>query len=253
MGKNENIYMFSPYIGLPRLICSQPNWVIPEYSSFNQRRVNDLNAFPMLTEYCAIDSFTISKHSPNIWDCARGLSVTCEKWWKFPLVTSAHNALGLIWSQPLNQPITKGWCQPIGGHFSYATDNPTATKLGLCSSLTLPVGLVILGNRVSAATLWAIWDFTETSFNLNPCGTEFILGTCKYLDIFYHVSLLGLVRYLQFCLMDDDHPYMGHSQYRGCWWLGDRRSCGISSYGTVFLCLENIVFSTRQIENHHSR
>ena len=35
----------------------------------------------------------------------------------------------------LDQPVTKGWCQAIGGHVSYPTDSPTATWLGLCSSL----------------------------------------------------------------------------------------------------------------------
>ena len=35
-----------------------------------------------------------------------------------------------------DQPITKGWCQPIGGDVSYPTDSPTATRLGLCNSLS---------------------------------------------------------------------------------------------------------------------
>ena len=72
--------------------------------------------------------------------------------------------------------------------------------------------------------------------------------TCKYLYILYHVSLLRLVRYLKFCFMDEDHPFMRHSQYRGCWWLGNRRSQVISSYGTDLVCLEYLVFSIRQIE-----
>ena len=43
------------------------------------------------------------------------------------------------WVNPnlyLEQPITKGWCQPIRSHASYHTDSPTATRMGLCSSLT---------------------------------------------------------------------------------------------------------------------
>ena len=35
----------------------------------------------------------------------------------------------------LDQPITKGWCQPIGGHGSYPTDSPIATRQGLYISL----------------------------------------------------------------------------------------------------------------------
>ena len=38
-------------------------------------------------------------------------------------------------SQYLDQPIAKGWCQPIRGRVSRPTDSPTATRLGLCSSL----------------------------------------------------------------------------------------------------------------------
>ena len=34
----------------------------------------------------------------------------------------------------LDQPITKGWCQPIRGHVPYLTDSPNVTRLGLCSS-----------------------------------------------------------------------------------------------------------------------
>ena len=36
----------------------------------------------------------------------------------------------------LNQPVTKAWCQPIGGHISYTTDSPIAIRLGLFSSLS---------------------------------------------------------------------------------------------------------------------
>ena len=34
-----------------------------------------------------------------------------------------------------NQPFTIRWWQPIGGRVSYTTDSPTATSLGLGSSL----------------------------------------------------------------------------------------------------------------------
>ena len=38
----------------------------------------------------------------------------------------------------LDQPITKGWCQPLVGHVPYPIDSHIATRLGLCSSLTFP-------------------------------------------------------------------------------------------------------------------
>ena len=37
----------------------------------------------------------------------------------------------------INQPITKGRCQSIGGHVSYPTHSPYAIRLGLRSSLSL--------------------------------------------------------------------------------------------------------------------
>ena len=40
----------------------------------------------------------------------------------------------------LDQPITKTWCQPIGGHVSNPTDCLIATRLGLCSSLEAQLG-----------------------------------------------------------------------------------------------------------------
>ena len=59
-----------------------------------------------------------------------------EKTWKFPPVISAHIELRLRQSQPImSQQITKERCQPIGGHVSYPTDCPNATRLALCSSL----------------------------------------------------------------------------------------------------------------------
>ena len=45
-----------------------------------------------------------------------GLSVGSEKLWEFSLVTWAHNAKapGNHQSMFIDQPITKGWCRPIG-------------------------------------------------------------------------------------------------------------------------------------------
>ena len=39
--------------------------------------------------------------------------------------------------RPTNHTKPLRWCQPIGGHVSYPTDSPTATRLGLCSSLQI--------------------------------------------------------------------------------------------------------------------
>ena len=63
-----------------------------------------------------------------------------KKRWEFPLVTWEHNALGNP-NLYLDQPITKAWCQPVGGRVSYPTDSPIATRLGLYSSL-IRVGFI---------------------------------------------------------------------------------------------------------------
>ena len=44
----------------------------------------------------------------------------------------------------LDQPIIKGWCQPIGSYVSYHTDSPITTRLGLCS-------------RLRYSGLWTYW------------------------------------------------------------------------------------------------
>ena len=36
----------------------------------------------------------------------------------------------------------------------------------------------------------------------------------------------------------DNNIHMTHTQYQGCWWLGDARSRGISSHGINIVCLE---------------
>ena len=68
------------------------------------------------------------------------------------------------WGNPnlyLGQSVTKGWCQPIGGHVSYPTDSPTTTRQWLCSSLKLTQILIYfwwLGAFLSwwpPSTMWA--------------------------------------------------------------------------------------------------
>ena len=59
------------------------------------------------------------------------------------------------WGNPnlyLDQPITRGWCQPIGIHVSHSTDSPTATRLGLCSRLHIQ--LVVNSFWLTSSILW---------------------------------------------------------------------------------------------------
>ena len=91
---------------------------------------------------CLLDSFTVplhsanDRHSPAVRTVQRDCHWGLTKRWEFPLVTCDHIAMGTRQSQSIfRPPITKGWCQPIWGHVSYPTDNPIATRLGLCSSL----------------------------------------------------------------------------------------------------------------------
>ena len=48
-----------------------------------------------------------------------------------PKCTATHDNPNIYF----DQPIIKGWCQPVEGHVSNPTDSPPATRLGLCSSL----------------------------------------------------------------------------------------------------------------------
>ena len=91
---------------------------------------------------CLLDSFTVplhsanDRHSPAVRTVQRDCHWGLTKRWEFPPVTWDHIAMGTRQSQSIfRPPITKGWCQPIWGHVCYPTDNPTATRLGLCSSL----------------------------------------------------------------------------------------------------------------------
>ena len=90
-----------------------------------------------------VDSFTVSLHSLNgrqiayIYGWARGLSVAFENSENFhqshePTIHCDWGNLNLY----LDWQNTKGWCQPTISHVSYPTDSPTATRLGLCSSLS---------------------------------------------------------------------------------------------------------------------
>ena len=103
-----------------------------------------------------IDSFTVSlsrtnsRHLPLLV-LDKGTVSGLEKWWKFCPVMWAQNALQLR-LLTIYQPITKHWCQWIGGHVTYPTDSFTYTCLWLFSSLvwwrkisiSSPCGLTII-------------------------------------------------------------------------------------------------------------
>ena len=86
-----------------------------------------------------VDSFTVPLHSPSSRQrSAKGLSLGSEKQLEFPLVMSAHNAMG-HWSIPIylqtNQSQKGDASQLEAMSVSYPTDSPIATRQGLCSSL----------------------------------------------------------------------------------------------------------------------
>ena len=69
---------------------------------------------------------------------------TIRSLWKMVEIPTGHlTCLSpqciMTWGNPnlyLDQPITKGWCQPYGHHVSYPMDSPPATQLGLYISLS---------------------------------------------------------------------------------------------------------------------
>ena len=72
---------------------------------------------------------------------ARGLSVASEKNggnFHQPCEATIHCSRGNL-NQNLDEPIMKGWCQPIEGHGLYPPDRPNAIRLGLCNSLVFSV------------------------------------------------------------------------------------------------------------------
>ena len=81
---------------------------------------------------CDLDPepFTVSLHSPNCqWPLWKGGN---SHWSCDPTIVLTRGNPNLY----LDQPITKGWCQPIGNHVRYHFDSPNATRLRLCCSLT---------------------------------------------------------------------------------------------------------------------
>ena len=89
-----------------------------------------------------LDSLTVSLHSLNGRHLPAVKAVQGDCQWEN--VGNSHRSheptIHCDWGNPnlyLDQPITIGWCQPVGGHVSYLTDSPDATRLGLCSSLVV--------------------------------------------------------------------------------------------------------------------
>ena len=91
-----------------------------------------------------VDSFTL-QCLQYCHGCARGhVSVASEKWWKFSLVTWAHNALWLRQSQPMFRPANHKRVIPANQRLSRTTltltDSRTASRPRLCSSLCVRLG-----------------------------------------------------------------------------------------------------------------
>ena len=90
----------------------------------------------------ALDSFTVSLHSPNGMHlpAARAVQEDCQ--WPMNHGGTSHRS-----HEPtihydrgcpklyFNQPITKECCQPIEANVSHPTDSPPATRLAPCNSL----------------------------------------------------------------------------------------------------------------------
>ena len=86
-----------------------------------------------------VDSFIVSLHSAN----SKHLPVVmaacagdCQ--WPLENVGNSHQSRGpefiatdAFLNLYLDQPITKRWCQPVGGHAPFHTESPNATRLGL--------------------------------------------------------------------------------------------------------------------------
>ena len=74
---------------------------------------------------------------------------------------------------------------------------------------------------------------------INHGHAEFILkNKSKFIFILYHFIMLVLLWEFKFVLMKDNDSLVLHNQYHVCWWMGNARSQGISSYGIYLHFLE---------------
>ena len=88
----------------------------------------------------------------------------------------------------LDQPITKAWYQPIGGHVSYPTDSRIATRLGLCISLCWP----------DSSSPWSVMSWYVVSALVITSYAE-ALKLTKH-RISYLLPLILMVIYLCVCV-----------------------------------------------------
>ena len=110
----------------------------------SQRRLSSAGCMHrMITVH--VDFFKVPLHSPNgrHFPAVRAVQITkgtvtgVSKTVGIPtghVTPLCNGALGFP-KLYLDQTITKGQCQPIGGHVLYPIDSPITTRLGLCSCL----------------------------------------------------------------------------------------------------------------------
>ena len=96
----------------------------------------------LLKWWLVVDYSTVPLHSLNGRQFPAIKTVQGDCQWPLKTVENSHQSHELIihcdWDNPnlwFHQPITKEWCRSTWVYVSYPIDNPTATRLGLCSSL----------------------------------------------------------------------------------------------------------------------
>ena len=132
------------------------------------------------TIYHPLDVFTVPLHSPNSrhlpavrvvqWDWQRGLkNLENSHWSGEPIMQRSTRQF-----QSIDQPIINGWCQSIGSHVSYPTVSSIATRLGLCSSLT-----------IGMAVVFSILNQTK-----NGCRFPYKMFIFSNANFFFQISLI---------------------------------------------------------------
>ena len=121
------------------------DFIIPKINSpwqgFTHICVGELGSH-LLKWWLVIDYSTVPLHSLNGRQFPAIKTVQGDCQWPLKTVENSHQSHELIihcdWDNPnlwFHQPITKEWCRSTRVYVSYPIDNPTATRLGLCSSL----------------------------------------------------------------------------------------------------------------------
>ena len=85
----------------------------------------------------SLDYFTVLLHSPNSEHLPDAMAVQGDCQWSLKKLWNYHQSCEPImhcnWGNPnlyFDPPITKGWCQPLGGKVSYPTGSRTGPGLG---------------------------------------------------------------------------------------------------------------------------